>query len=162
MAGSPSSCSWPVFLLSPHGTMKYEGKAASTETSSLVLPIRSHSEYVPGTPRSGYGLQWICCLVSPSGKSGCSGSPRTTHTGKVLCLVLASAAALTSDSRCGFYTLVLLLSTVTGRTSPHQRCTARGTCYSCSFSHANTNMHNTFTPSYFLTRTFQGAIIIWV
>lgn len=47
--------------------MKYEGKAASTETSSLVLPIRSHSEYFPGTQRSGYGLQWICCSVSSLG-----------------------------------------------------------------------------------------------
>lgn len=147
----------------PHGTMKYEGKAASTETSSLVLPIRSHSEYFPRTQRSGYGLQWICCWVSSLGGNLAALGHLGQHTQARYCgLVLASAAALTSDSRCGFYTLILLLSTVTGRASPHQRCTARGTCYSCSFPHANTNMHNTFTPSYFLTRTFQGAIIIWV
>lgn len=124
------------------------------------LPLRSHSGYLPGTQRR----KWVWTTVdrcSSLGKSGCPGSPRTTaHMGKVVCPGLASAAALTSDSSCGFYTLVLLLSHVTGRTSPNKRCNVLGTCYSRSCSQADTNMHNTFTPSCFLTRMFQGAVIV--
>lgn len=92
-----------------------EGKA-STETSSLILSLRSHSEYFPG-------IQWrkrvwatadlLFCVLRQV-KSGCPGPPVTTaHMGMVLCLVLASEAALTSHFSWRFYTLFLLLSNVT-------------------------------------------------
>lgn len=94
----------------------------------------------------------------PLGKAGCPRALVTTaHADMVLCLVPASAAALTSHSRCGFYTLVLLLSHVTSQPFPSKRHTVPETCYSCSFSHADTNKHNSLTPPPFLTRTWPDA-----
>lgn len=97
------------------------------------------------------GEIWLSCVFQDN-----------STRGNILCLVLASAAALTSHPRCGFYTRALLLPNVPGHAVPNKRCTVPKTCCPCNFSHADTSMRNTFTPPRFLTRMFQGAVMRWV
>lgn len=146
MAGSPSHCPsfcpWdnegqhPYKIQIATHSWEYEGKAASTGTSSLVLSLTSHSEYFPGTWRR----KWVWAAVDlsfgvfPRGKSCHPELLRTrAHMGEVSCLALASGSCpdISLQVRILLY-LGPLLPDVTGQVFPNKRCTVPETC--CSFA----------------------------
>lgn len=82
--------------------------------------------------------------------------------GEVLCLALASAAALTSHSRCGsYYTLGLYFLMSQAKFSLTKDALFLNLLLPPHFS-SDANTRSMFTPPHFLTRTFQAAIVVWI